>query len=268
MRECLLYYIRKHPQCNKKSAVCFCLSKNKGSYTPLFKVLKQLQEENAIECVKRGKSDLCTIVGGNLLVSIPDDLEKICTKFIEFANAFKEVEGKKLYSNRNYVYSGLKAMQDVKIENRIQILPYEVLEVAKELYITYFESILPSKIQSQKHINLLYDNYCRKKEVMESFLHQNFPINSDLTLLLENRKHEAPLGKLCNIVDICRYIKIENHLDGFLDLLWTRNIETCILLYPLNKYEQAIENKQQDENIQYNVKDIIHEIRSGVNYLI
>jgi hypothetical protein len=99
MRECLLYYIRKHPECNKKAAVNYCIKKEKGAYNSLFKVLKELEEEKAIKCVKRGKSDLCTVVAGNLLVSIPYDLEKLCTNFIKFANEFKEVEGKKLYSN-------------------------------------------------------------------------------------------------------------------------------------------------------------------------
>ena len=268
MRECLLNYIRKYPECNKMSAVNYCIRIEKGSKKPLLKVLKQLEEEEAIVCVKRGKSNLCTVVAGNLLVSIPYDLEQLCTNFIEFANEFKEVEEKKLYSNCNYVYSGSKAMQDVSIEKRIQVLPYEVLEVTKELYMTFFESILPGKIETQKHINLLYGSYCKKKEEMESFLWQNFPIGPDLTSLLETRKHEAPFGKLCNIVDICRYIGIEIQLNTFLDLLWGRNIETCILLYQLTKYQGLEGDNQKSEVIEYNAHDIVDEIRSQVNYFI
>lgn len=250
------------------SAVNYCIRKEIGSKKPLLKVLKQLEEEKAIVCVKRGKSDLCTVVAGNLLVSIPHDLEQLCTNFIEFANEFKAVEEKKLYSNYDYVYSGLKAMQDVSIEKRIQILPYEVLEVTKELYMTFFESILPGKIETKKHINLLYGSYCKKKEEMEEFLWQNFPIGPDLTSLLETRKHEAPFGKLCNIVDICRYIGFENQLNTFLDLLWSRNIETCILLYRLTKYQRPEEDHQKKEVIKYSAHNIVDEIHSGVNYLI
>jgi hypothetical protein len=196
MRECLINYIKMYPKCNKKSAVEYCVGKRVASYKPLFDVLGQLQEEKVIKCVKRGKSHLCTVVEDNLLVSLPNDLKQISTKFVEFTNEFKEVEGKKLYTDCNYAYSGLKAMEDIKIEKRIQILPYEVLEVTKELYNTFFESILPGKIRIQKHINLLYGIYCKKKEEMESFLCQNFPINSHLTSSLEKRKHDPPVRKI------------------------------------------------------------------------
>jgi hypothetical protein len=250
------------------SAVNYCIREEKGSKKPLLNVLKQLEEEEAIVCVKRGKSHLCTIVEENLLVSIPYALEQIRTKFVEFANEFKEVEGKKLYTACNYSYSGLKAMEDIKVEKRIQILPYEVLEVTKELYSIFFESILSGKIESEKHINLLYGIYRKKKVEMESFLCQNFPINSDLTSSLEKRKHDPPLGKLCNIVDICRYIRIEKQLYDFLGLLWSSNIETCVLLYGLTKEKIPEENIQKKEVIEYTVFDIINEMHSRVNGLI
>jgi hypothetical protein len=159
-------------------------------------------------------------------------------------------------------------MQDVSIEKRIQILPYEVLEVIKELYRTFFESILPNKIGTKKHINLLYSSYWKKREEMELFLCQNFPIVPDLTSLLENRKHEPPFGKLCNIVDTCKYVGFENQLNTFLDLLWSSNIETCILLYRLTEYQGREGDDQNNEMIEHNIQVIIGELRSKVNYLI
>jgi hypothetical protein len=266
--ECLKSYIRRNQGCNKKAAVMHCMDKVDANYNTLWKDLLRLEEDGAVTHLKKGKSHLCYLVTENLLVSIPSDLEQINANFIDFVNEVKEVEGKKLYSDCEYVYSGLKAMQDVEIEKRIQILPYEVLEVTKELYMTFFESILPDKIENKEHINRLYGNYSIKKESMESFLCQNFPISSDLTSLLEYRKHEAPLGKLCNIVDICKHIGIEVQLNTFLDFIWSRNIETCILLYQLSKYQRKEEDNQKKEVIEYNVNDIIDEIRSGVNYLI
>jgi hypothetical protein len=93
-------------------------------------------------------------------------------------------------------------------------------------------------------------------------------MNSDLTSSLEKRKHNPPLGKLCNIVDICRYIRIEKQLYDFLDLLWSSNIETCVLLYGLTKDKILEENIQKKEVIEYTVFDIINEMHSRVNGLI
>jgi hypothetical protein len=77
-----------------------------------------------------------------------------------------------------------------------------------------------------------------------------------------------PLGKLCNIVDICRYIRIEKQLNDFLDLLWSSNIETCVLLYGLTKDKIPEQNIQNKEVIEYTIYDIINEMHSRVNYLI
>ena len=266
----MIDYITKNPGCNKKAAVKHCEDKGVGSYTVLFDRLNELQIEGIVKRTERGRLHLMTVVADNLLVSIPDDLETIFVRFLEFLELVKEAKsGKKQYSKSGYVYNGKKAMQDIKLENRIFLLPYEVLEIIRKIYVKFFESVIKYKLDKQKDISTLYGVYCEKNKQMESFLYKNFPLKKELISLLEIRKHESPLGKACNVVDICRYLKIKDQLYNFLNVLWERNIETCVLLYGLEAANIKTKNfEEQDEEIKRRADSIIDEIRSNIDYLL
>ncbi|TVP40449.1 hypothetical protein [Candidatus Nitrosocosmicus arcticus] len=270
MKEALINYIKKNPQCNKNTVIHHCVEeKGIGSRRPLLNMIKRLIDGRILKCEKRGKSHLLTVVSENLLVSIPSDLEAVFAKFVGFLNAVKEVEKERTYLNQKYLYRGKKAMQDIAIVDRVLLLPYEVLEVITEIYMKFYESVIKFKLDNPNQISQLYGHYCEYKDKMQLFLSDNFSPTKDLINLLENRKIESPLGKLCNIVDICKFLGIEKYFYDFLYLLMTRNIEACLLLYGLeNKKAKNNHLARRDKKIRHNIDIIIDQIRSKVDYFL
>lgn len=84
-------------------------------------------------------------------------------------------------------------------------------------------------------------------------------------------KHKSIFNKICDLVMICRSTGVENDLYCLLDLLWTKNIDSVVLLYMLEGDSDTnlflAQDQTMNNDTKYDPDKILKKIRIEIDYL-
>lgn len=265
-RNCIIKYVKKYPECQKEDVIIHCSSIGEGSRVTLSKSIKELIDEgflNEGKEKKNSKSFKLTVVDGNLLLTIPQDLQDIFSSLITFTKIVRNKMNEEVESMN--ITSAVDMNSYVnKSEGRksLPLLPYYVTEIINNLYTFYFNFILPKKIERINMIRRLYSLYFESlSNVYPSILTElgdNVSHNPDTYAQTKMDIYEGHLQSdhpglypIYRTVRLCKINGIDEQLYEVLDQLWLKNMESSVLLYALSNNNESSkkESKRDRENM-------------------
>lgn len=254
-KEEIVKYLKKNPYQEEKMVLKFCVDKGIGSKVTVSDAITELLREGILNPGKErknSKSYKLSVNSDNLLLTIPQDLEELLTRFKEFVkvvstlhHTMSKIDEEQLASLDRYHYYSIQS---------IPSLPYDVIEIFNKIYLFYFRFVLPIKIKNHNTIDRLFSAYNQCVSKMHSFTSKemnDYDWMNDLTVISKSLAYKSytesdicyGFGLVKYLVRKCRTLNIESALFEFLDLLWIKNKEFLNLVYELNLQSEGVYDK-------------------------
>lgn len=257
-RKCIIDYVGDNPECRKEDVISYCTKIGDGSRVTLSDSIKDLIEEGIInegKEKKNSKSYKLTLVSGNVLLTLPQDLESILANFERFIKAVKNKFKSEVNINDNAVEIRITRRFAYESKAFFLFLPYYLIEIINSLYTFYFNFMLPKKIKKRSIITRLYSTYFENLSKMHSMvlieIIDDIPNSTEIAVKIKSKMYQGAdeskypeLYPIYRTVRMCRINGLEEELYNILDLLWIKNEDACNLLYGLN-----LEPKTIDQNV-------------------
>lgn len=247
-QKCIIDYVKNNPECKKEDVISHCTEIGDGSRVTLCESIIYLIKEGILnegKERKNSKSYKLTLVSGNVLLTIPQDLELILANFGRFTKAVKSKF--KSGINENYNPTEIRIARRFQYEAKafFPFLPYYVIEIIHSLYTFYFNFIIPKKVEKNSIITRLYSMYFESLSKMHSMivreLSDAIPDSVEIAVKIKSKMYQGAgetkypeLYLIYRTVRMCMINGCEEEIYDVLDSLWIKNEEVCNILYGLN----------------------------------
>ncbi|WP_415311980.1 hypothetical protein [Candidatus Nitrosocosmicus sp. FF01] len=276
----ILKFIERNPGKDKEFVIDYCNKEGIGSRVVISRLINDLIEKNIIndgKTKKNQKSYKLNVNSKNLLLIIPKDLDEIFEQFKLFMGKIGEIIEEEKSKDNSHIHA-IKKNDDTPPKNVLSILEFSIVEIINDVYMFYFVNVLPHKLDNKEQINRLYSVYFGKVSEMYSYLaSDSFAIGQPFTLddirestLCKNyvlSKGLSTYERVLAVKKICKGNNLEYHLNNLLDLLWTKNIESVILLYHL-QYGSIVKSQsvKKDPSLQGDAMFDAIEVLEKIHY--
>jgi DNA-binding Lrp family transcriptional regulator len=286
-RQAVVDYISNFPECHIEEVVKHCDKIGMASRVTVRKIIDELVKEGLVKKERsksNSKSVKLDVDPQNLLVIIPQNLERIFSEFSLFMDELSKIP----YSEDNIRFRMTNSLLKKTIDNvsdhhnlsdALVSIPFIILDVINDVITFSLLFELPKKTPSSTHVSKLYSKYFESLNKM--YLQASLKL-SDAKVTLHDTsseyfryaaylesKEQSGFRKACYLVYLCYRYDIAKEMYRVLDLLWIKNIESVSLMYNRWYLEGLFLDYDRDRQSKFDIHYVskLEELRKNNNHL-